>query len=158
MSGPCWLAPRSRAAPVVGGQVLVAEAPSRHPAGYDPRLVDGVELADVVPSRELLRVAFQLLWAHPVVRPVEPALEDRPVGLHPVRGGARLGDPLYRGALDRLVVLQRLVDRVSSVKTFVPGWTVFDQPADLRLASRVRGLRRDRVRVLVLDAYHCGLA
>ena len=71
----------------LGDQFGVAQALALHPSRDQRHLFDGVEVADVVPARELSHVALQVLHADVVVDAVDAALEHRPERLDAVRVG-----------------------------------------------------------------------
>ena len=68
-------------------QILVPQALADHPQHAVFHLLQGVRHAHIVPSREFVHVALQVLRGHLVVRPHIAALEHAPERLHAIGVG-----------------------------------------------------------------------
>ena len=151
--------PRSRGQSVLGDQLHIADALANHPAHNCTHLLNRIQITDIVPPRELVRISAQMLLTELVVHPFVRTLEGRPERFHAVR--VRFAPHKLQGG----VVHRRVLARQSAVRGAFIGKNlrscarvVGDKPLE-RFLRRVRHrFHRNRVRRAVFYPHYRGLA
>ena len=69
----------------LGDQVLIGEHLAGHARGQRRQLLDGIQVADVVPAREFVHVAMQVLDAEVVKHALVRPLQRGPERVNPLR-------------------------------------------------------------------------